>query len=251
MAPFEGLVLPVEGRAGEAVAAVANKVERVTIVRRIGKEGWFAIYLEGDIDEDEYVKAANAYADDKLTVVDTEKLGDRRLLKLATLAPIYGLRVSKSLFVIVTKRNLVDEILDLHAGKKKAGVVDKLLVERLKTVKPADSPIWLATGDLEKTEIVDFSALSGLVATISLKNNADFQFEVNAATAGRTVEARGYLMGTLESVILAPLFGISAKEEWEEVCKAAGMKVKQDGKTVTATGSIPAKFLIDKYAKQK
>ena len=36
-----------------------------------------------------------------------------------------------------------------------------------------------------------------------------------------------------------------------KVWKAAGIVVKQDGKTVVATGSIPGKLLAEEYAKQK
>ena len=36
-----------------------------------------------------------------------------------------------------------------------------------------------------------------------------------------------------------------------KVWKAAGITVKQDGTTVTASGSIPGKLLAEEYAKQK
>jgi hypothetical protein len=244
--PVEG-ALPVEGEAGKAIAAVANRLNRVTVAGVVGPNGeHFAVYLEGEITEDDYVRAAEQLAKLSNSAFKTEKLGGRKLLVLGEGdGATYGVRLSDSLFVVVyRKRDLIDEILDKHAGKKKAAI-DKLLAERLKTVKTAETPVWLAIGAL-KLEHTGFAEdLSGLVGTIALKADADLRITGECATEERARKAKDTLDVLL---VFLPQIG---EESQHRVWKAAGIKVKQDGKTVTATGRIPAKLLAEEYAKQK
>jgi hypothetical protein len=245
--PVEG-ALPVEGEAGKAIAAVANRLNRVTVAGVIGpKDELVAVYLEGEITEDDYIRAAEQLAKLSSSAFKTEKLGGRKLMILGEGAgATYGVRLSDSLFLVVyRKRDLIDEILDKHAGKKKA-TIDKLLAERLKTVKTAETPVWLAIGDLKIAGGGDFlNDLSGLVGTISLKADADLRITGEFATEEQAKKTKGTLEGLLGFL---PLIG---GESQQKVWQAADIKVKQDGKTVTATGSIPAKLLAEMYAKQK
>src|SRR5262245_38703649 len=142
---LEGL-LPVEGDVGKAVAKVANRLNRVTVVATT--EG-FAIYLEGEIAEDDYIRAAELLAKDSNSAFKTEKLGGRKLVMVGEgRGTVYGVRVSDALFLIAYRKELIDEVLDKHAGKKTASI-DKLLAERLKKVKTADTPVWLVSGELK------------------------------------------------------------------------------------------------------
>jgi hypothetical protein len=240
--PLEG-VLPVEGDEGKGVAAVANRLNRVTVAVE-PKEGRYVIYLEGEITEDDYARAAEQLAKFTNREFKTEKLGERKLLIVGEEGRrVYGLRLSDALFLITSHRDLLDEVLDKHAGKEKAAI-DKLLAERLKTVKTAETPVWLVIGDL-KIEHTGFAEdLSGLVATISLKADADIRIAGDYLTEGRARKTKD----TLEALIgLLSFLG----EEQGRVWQAAKIRVKQDGKTVTATGSIPAELLAREYAKQK
>ena len=56
------------------------------------------------------------------------------------------------------------------------------------------------------------------------------------------------LAGALESVVT---YLGNERTPQAKVWKAAGITVKQDGTTVTASGSIPGKLLAEEYAKQK
>ena len=241
--PLEG-ALPVEGDVGKAIAAVANRLNRVTVAVE-PKDARVVIYLEGEITEDEYVRAAEQLAKSTNRAFKTEKLGERKLVIIGEDGGrVYGLRLSDALFLITTKRELLDEVRDKHAGKKKA-TIDKLLAERLKTVKTAETPVWLVIGDLQIVNSLDLlNALSGLVATISLKADADIRITGDYATEERARNTKRSLEALLGFL---PLSGDTQGRVWQ----AADLKVKQDGKTVIATGSIPAKLLADEYAKQK
>jgi hypothetical protein len=241
--PLEG-ALPVEGDTGKAIAAVANRLNRVTVAVE-PKDGNFVIYLEGEITEEAYVRAAEQLAKFSNREFRTEKLGERKLVVVGEgRGMVYGLRLSEALFLITNQRELLDEVRDKHAGKKKA-TIDKLLAERLKTVKTAETPVWLAIGELKiggPAAVAD--DLSGLVGTISLKADADIRIVGDYATEEQARNTKGTLAGLLGFL---PFFGEAQGKVW----KAADIKVEQDGKTVTATGSIPAKLLLDEYAKQK
>jgi hypothetical protein len=242
--PLEG-ALPVEGDVGKAIAAVANRLNRVTLALE-PNDGRFVIYLEGEITEDAYVRAAEQLAKSSNRAFTTEKLGERKLVIVGEGAgTVYGLRLSEALFLITARKELLEEVLDKHAGKKTAAI-DKLLAQRLKTVKTAETPVWLAIGDLKIAGGTDFvNDLSGLVGTISLKADADIRIVGNYDTEDQARKTKGTLEGLLG---LLPLIG---GDDRAKVWNAADIKVKHDGKTVTATGSIPAKLLTDEYAKQK
>lgn len=222
--------------------AVANKLDRVTVAGNIFGEGGpppVVVFLEGAADEDDYVKAAEGFAKAENKPFATEKLGERKLLILGdgdTTA--YGTRVTKDLFVLASSRELVTEVLDKHAGKRKAKVQQPLL-DWIKKANPAETPVWLAVG-----EVKNLDGILGGAATIALKDDADFRIEVGcdkpptAASIRRLFE---YVVEYLDR---------SATPQGK-VWKAAGIAVKLDGNTVLGTGSIPGKLLADEYAKQK
>jgi hypothetical protein len=234
-------ILPVAEEAAKPLAQVANRLDRATIVGHLFTGGGpkVVIFLEGDIGEDDYIKAAEAIAKAENKEFKTEQLGEQKLLLLGSgNKPLHGLRVRKSLFIIATERELIDEVLDKHAGKKKANV-QKGLTERVVKVKPAETPIWLAVGQMK-----DVLGIDGGIATIGLKSDVDFRIEINCDEAAKAADFERLL-----NVLVA--FLADAKTPQGKVWHAAGIKVTRDGTTVVATGSIPAKLLIDEYAKQK
>ena len=234
-------ILPVAEQAAKPLAQVANRLERATIVGHLIADGGakVVVFLEGEIPEDDYVKAAEAIAKAENKEFKTEKYGERRLIVVGEgNRSLYGLRVDKSLFVIATQRELIDEVLDKHAGKKKANV-QKGLTDRVAKVKPAETPIWLAVGQMK-----DALEIKGGVATIALKSDADFRIEIDCDKEQVATD----LKRGLEFLVA---YLADAKTPQGKVWHAAGIKVKQDGTTVVATGSFPAKLLIDEYAKQK
>jgi len=239
---FPDEVMSVTDAALKPLETVANKLERVTVVGDIIGRGGpppIAVYLEGEIDEDDYIKAAKGIAKAEDKEFKTEKLGDRQLLIVGDdRRAMYGLAVSKSLFLIATTRDLIDEVLDKHAGKKKAKV-QKALAGWIAKVKPAETPIWLAVGELKELQ-----GILGGVATIALKADADFRIEIGC---DKEDLARDLARAT-ESVVD---YLSRAKTPQAKVWAAANITAKQDGKTVVATGSIPGKILIEEYVKQK
>jgi hypothetical protein len=239
---FPEEVMPVTDAALKPLEAAANKLERVTVVGEIGGGGGpppIAVYLEGEIDEADYIKAAKGIATAERKEFRTENVGDRKLLIVGEgRSAVYGLAVSKSLFLIATTRELIDEVLDKHAGKKKAKV-QKALADWIKKVKPAETPIWLAVGEMEF-----LSGITGGVATIALAADADFRIEIGC-------DKEDTAKDLTRAVELVVDYLARAKTPQAKVWAAAGIVAKQDGKIVTATGSIPGKLLIDEYAKQK
>jgi len=225
----------------KTLETVANRLERVTVAGSIDGDGKqpIAIFLEGAIDEDDYVKAAEEFAKAEGKPFTTEKLGERKLLVFGEgNSTAYGLRVSSSLFIIASQRELIDEVLDKHAGKRKTKVQTGLLNWR-KKAKPDETPLWLAVGELKLLE-----GIKGGVTTIALKDDAEFKIEVECD--------QEQLAMTLKSAFdgIVTYFARSQTPQ-ARVWNAAGIKVKQDGKTVTASGSIPGKLLAEEYAKQK
>ena len=238
---FPEEILPVAEEAAKPLAQVANRLERATVVGHLftGSGPKVVIFLEGEIDEDDYVKAAEAIAKAENKEFNTEKLGERRLLVVSGGATsLYGLRVDKSLFIIATERGLIDEVLDKHAGRKKASV-QKGLTDRVAKVKPAETPIWLAVGQMK-----DVLGITGGVATIGLKSDADFRIEIDCDEEQKATDMKRLLDWFVTYLA-------DSKTPQGKVWHAAGFKVTQDGTAVVATGSIPAKLLIDEYAKQK
>jgi hypothetical protein len=238
---FPDDILPVAEEAAKPLAQIANRLDRATVVGHLIANGGpkIVVFLEGEIPEDDYIKAAEAIAKAENKDFKTEKLGERKLIAVGEgHRTLYGLRVSKSLFVIATERELIDEVLDKHAGKKKANV-QKGLTERVAKIKPGETPIWLAVGQMK-----DVLGITGGIATIGLKSDADFRIEINCDED----RVAGDMKRLLDWFVT---YLADAKTPQGKVWHAAGIKVSQDGTTVVATGSIPAKLLIDEYAKQK
>jgi len=234
-------VFPVTDKAIKPLETVANRLERVTVAGNIeiGGKLPLAIFLEGDIDEADYFKAAEEFAKVEKKEFDTVKLGDRKLLVIGDAnATFYGLRVSKSLFVLASQREMIDEVLDKHAGKRKAKVHSSLIGWQ-KKAKPGETPMWLVLGELKVLE-----GIKGGVATIALKEDADFRIEVSCAKQD--------LADTIKSVFDGAVRYFAQEQSPQaKVWNAAGIAVKQDGTTVTASGSIPGKLLAEEYAKRK
>lgn len=233
-------IFPVTDKSIKPLEAVANRLERVVAVANIeGGQAQVVVFLEGDIDEDAYVKAAEDYAKAEGMTFRLDKLGERKLVLVgAGNTTIHGVRVSKSLFVVSSHRELLDEVLDKHAGKRKAKVQPSL-IEWQKKVKSAETPIWMVSGEWDV-----LSDFKGGMITIGLKDNADFRIEVSCA--------KEQLADTIKSVFEGALrYFEQERSPQAKVWHAAGITVKQDGTTVTATGSIPGKLLIEEYAKQK
>jgi hypothetical protein len=220
---------------------VANRLERVTVVGDLDFRGRvpIAVYLEGAIDEDEYVKAAEAIAKAENQEFATEKLGDRKLIVVGKdFQAVYGVRVSESLFLFATTRELVDEVLDKHAGKKKASV-QKALAAALKKVKPAETPVWLVVGEMEILK-----GVTGGVATIGLADDAAFRMDVACD--------KEEMAATIERVLKSGVdYLAQSKTPQGQLWDAARITVKRNDLTVTAAGSIPGKRLAEEYAKQK
>jgi hypothetical protein len=227
----------------EPLEAVANRIERVTVVLNLEPKSGptpIAVYLEGAIDEEEYFKAAEAVAKAEKREFAIRKLnekGDRKLFVVGQ-GQFYGLRVSQSLFLVVTDRAVIDEVLEKQSGQKKAQI-QPVLAGILKEVKPKETPIWLAVG-----EFLPDHGFAGGIATISFQDNAEFRLK---ATCTEEREARSIetLLGHVVDYLA------ESKRPYGKLWDAAKIVVKRDNLIVTATASIPGKLLAEEYAKQK
>ena len=221
-------VFPLTEKSLKPLESVANRLERVTVAGNIdgGGKSAIAIFLEGAIDEEDYIKAAEGFAAAEKKPFTTEKLGDRKLLVLGDAdSQAYGVRVSKSLFVIALQRELIDEILDKHAGKRKSKV-QTTLIDWQKKAKPGETPMWLVVGELKVLE-----GIKGGVATIALKDDAEFRIEIACDKEKLATTVKNALDGVVE-------YFAREKSPQAKVWNAAGITVKRDGTTVIATGSI-------------
>ncbi len=196
-------VFPVTEKSIKPLEAVANRVNRVTVAGNIenGNQPTIAIFLDGEIAENEYIKAAEEFAKVENKPFTTAKLGERKLLILGEGdSTAYGLLLSKSLFVIATSRVALDEVLEKHAGKRKAEM-QPALAEWLKKAKPTETPIWAAVGELKV-----LNGIKGGVATITLKDNADFRIVIvcDKEELAKTInDALGYVVQYFERGVVA------------------------------------------------
>src|SRR5262249_30741698 len=136
---FPERALPVPADATGALAAMANKLDRVTLAGYLGDraaELGAVIFLEGGATDEEYAKAAEAIAKAGEKKFATEKLGRRTLLVLGEGTEVlYGSRVSESLFVFASSKELLTEVFAKDAGEKKVKLHPGL-ADALKTVNP-------------------------------------------------------------------------------------------------------------------
>lgn len=246
--PLGEMFLPLTGDAAKPLAALANKVERLTVA--VGSSGGFVILLEGEITLTDFATAAKP-AKERGPVFAFEKLGSDGVLVLPgealvfTKSDCFGTWAGDSLFVIASSRDLLAEVCNKHDGKKK-GKLPKSLSDLLGGVKPADTPLW----------VVAANDTDGGFATVSLKDDVDIRIEIgfgNEATAKEVTAWLGNLFDPKEVNPSAERDFVKAFVQsavWKGLV-ANGPKVERDGKKVTATASIPGKLLADEYAKQK
>jgi len=227
----------------QPLETVANRLERVTVVGNFEPQFGptpIAVYLEGTIDEEEYFKAAEAIAkaqNREFTIQKLDGKADRKLFVVGR-DDFHGFQVSKSLFVVATKRELVDEVLEKHMERKKAKI-QPALAAMLKEVMPEKTPIWLVVGEFDAAR-----GFAGGIATIGFQENADFRLEATC-TEEDTAKNIETLLGHLVD------FLAKSQTPQGKLWDSAKMVVKRDNLRVTATASIPGKLLAEDYAKQK
>lgn len=225
----------------QSLETVANRIERITVAGSIepGNPIPVAMFFEGTVEEDEYIKAVKSFAMAEDKPFSTEKLGDRQLLVFGGMERrTYGIALNKSLFVIATQREMIDEVVEKHAGKRKAKV-QAALIEWIRKAKPAGTPMWLAVGELKVLE-----GIKGGVATITLTESVEMRMEVvcNAESLAATITS------VLQQVVE---YFKQERSPQAKVWNAAGITVKKDDRTVTVSGSIPGKMLAAEYSKRK
>lgn len=231
-------VLSLEGDAAKPVAAGVNKIERVTVV--ISEKSDDAIFLEGELDEAEFTAVAKAVAKARDRFFVARVRGEREALAVPRNS-MYGMRLSKSLYLVASGTETLDDVLSKHDGKKKAKV-QKPLLDTLGKVKPAETPIWLAAGEWKDSFFKTDISISSAIATVALADNAEIRIRVT----GLSDESSKFWEGIPQMVEL-----VAALLDNHAFWKAAGMTAKRDDKTVTAAVSIPGKLLADEYEKQK
>lgn len=222
----------------EPLEPLINRLDRITLAGN-AKESNLGIFLEGDIDDAELTRAAEAIADLAKLSFQTEKLGDRKLLFIGDNG-YAAVRVNKSLAAFASSRALLTEILDQHAGKRKTAPQPALL-EGVKKIRPEETPVWLVMGELGLLNL----GVKRVVGTISFAADADIRFDVTCEKDDQAKElAAGLKQG--HEIVISYL-----KEPAKGLWQAADLKAKQDGKKVTITGKVSGARLVEEYAKLK
>ena len=215
-----------------------NRLDRITFVGNV-TESNLGIFLEGDIDEAELTRSAEAYAESAKLSFKTEKLGDRKLLIIGD-NNRYAVRVDKSLAVFASSRELLSEILDQHSGKRKTEPQPALL-EGVKHIKPGKTPVWLVMSEIPFLRL----GITRLVGTISFAADADIRLDVTCETDDKAKELVALLKEGHEAVITY------LKEPAKGLWQSANLTAKQDDKKVTVTGKVSGARLAVEYAKLK
>jgi hypothetical protein len=215
-----------------------NRLDRITFVGN-ATESNLGIFLEGDIDEAELARVAEAYAGSAKLSFNTEKLGNRKLLIIGD-NNRYAVCVNKSLAVFASSRELISEILDQHSGKRKTKPQPALL-EGVKQIKPGKTPVWLVMSEIPYLRL----GITRLVGTISFAADVDIRLDVTCETDDKAKELVGLLKQGHEVVISY------LKEPAKGLWQSADLKAKQDDKKVTVTGKVSGTKLAEEYAKLK
>jgi hypothetical protein len=221
----------------EPLEPLINRLERISLAGD-SSSATVCFFLEGDIGDAELTRTTEAFAELAKLSFNTEKIGDRKMLIVGDRS--YAVRVNKSLAVFASSRELLSEILDQHSGNRKAKPQPALL-ERLKRIKPAESPIWLAMGELKTFNL----GIAGSVGTISFDADAEIRLEVSLVSEEKAKDVESVLKEGHE--LLISWLKEPAKSLWQ----AADFKAKQDGKMVKVTGKVSGAKLAEEYAKLK
>jgi len=222
----------------EPLEPLINRLDRITFVGN-ATESNLGIFLEGDIDEAELARVAEAYAESAKLSFNTEKMGDRKLLIIGD-NNRYAVRVNKSLAVFASSRELLNEILDQHSGKRKTKPQPALL-EGVKQIKPGKTPVWLVMSEIPFLRL----GITSLVGTISFAADVDIRLDVTCETDDQAKELVGLLKKGHEALISY------LKEPAKSLWQSADLKAKQDDKKVTVTGKVSGTKLAEEYAKLK
>jgi|GEM_PF-5399000 hypothetical protein len=221
----------------KAVGSVVNKIERVTTVvafkdPKASFDVRVVTFVEGAVTEDEYTIAFEALAKE-WGGLQTEKRDGRRWFGLSEplgLREFSGVLAQKGLFLIGEREDLV-RVLDVISGKAKPAE-NKDLSAAVARVKPDETPAYL---------IVAGPTFGTGLVTLSFKGDAELsgKYEGDFAELVETV-LRNQLKNLTD--------GTSRRAR---LWTAAKVTVARKDKTVTLSGTVPAKLLAEEYAKLK
>lgn len=222
----------------KAVGTVVNKIERVTtVVAFKDPKNSFDVrvvtFVEGAVTEDEYASALEALAKISNTKLDAEKRDGRKWFDLSQpnlLRGFFGVHAQKGLFLIGEREDL-ERVLEVLAGKANPAE-NKELSAAIASVKPDETPAYL---------IVAGPTFGTCLVSLSFKGDA----ELSGKYEGDFAE-------TIETGLREQLKHLTdGKSRRARLWAAANVTVARKDKTVTLSGTFPAKLLAEEYAKLK
>lgn len=222
----------------KAVGPVVNKLERMTtaVAFKDPKNSFdirVVAFVEGAATEEEYASALDALAKERGNKLQTDKRDGRKWFGLSEplgLREFSGVLAQKGLFVIGKSEDLAIA-LEVISGKAKPAE-NKELSAAVARVKPDETPAYLiVAGPTFGTALVTLSFKGD--AELSGKYEGDFAETVETGLRNLLKDLTG---GTLRRARL-----------WT----AANVTVARKDKTVTLSGTFPAKLLAEEYAKLK
>ncbi|HJZ58512.1 MAG TPA: hypothetical protein VKE74_26455 [Gemmataceae bacterium] len=222
-----------------------DRVERLTAVTSEGGEppdsDDLRVFLEGDFDDDALARAIEGACRRQKVPYRAEPVGGRTVHVVGEEGRrLRVFRVDEGTVAVVLTPAAVADVLDRRAGRKKSKA-PTAVVEGVRAIDRAATPIWLVVGENRVGGRVEHSRM---VATVALKEDATLRVRMetpDAAAAGRcrkTLELyAGILAGAKDNRLLREL-GESAS-------------VETAGTVVTATAVLPGNSFAEVYAKQK
>jgi hypothetical protein len=233
----------------EPLETCLNSVTRITVTftpgsKRRDSDG-IAILLEGEFDDAEIATGIKACCKLAKVPYKTEKIDERTVHIAAGYATVRTVRLDKTTVAIAFTADAITDLFDRQNGKLKSKA-PRAIVEAVRKINPAATPLWLVVGENRDDEKVEYARM---IATFSLGVEAKLSIRMEAPDA----EAAGRCKKTLE--FYANI--LSAEKEQEdsrfrlvqELCASA--KVEITGTNTTATATIPDRALVAEYAKQK
>ncbi|HET6576518.1 MAG TPA: hypothetical protein VFG68_23155 [Fimbriiglobus sp.] len=221
---------------------VLNRVTQVTAVAPpSGQLRGTVVFLEGDFGDDTLARAIEGVCKQQKMPYKTEKAGGRTVHVAGDGESVHRVvRLDKTTVAVLFTATAVSDLLDRHAGKK-ASKAPKVVVEGVRAIDPAATPVWMVVGENRVNNQVDYTRM---VATVSVGADATLRVRMEApdeAAAGRCKE-------TLD--LFAKIFSlVKDKRLMKEL--GVSSRVEKTGTTATATASLSGKSLTEEYAEQK
>jgi len=228
-----------------ALHPLLGRITRLTVVTSEGGEppasDDFRLFLEGDVDDAALARGIAVVAKQRKLPYRSEAVAGRAVHIVGQEGRTYrAFRLDKNTVAVVYTAAAVIDVLDRMSEKKKSKA-PKAVVEAVRAIDPASTPIWLVVGENRSAHGVDYARM---VATVALGADATLSIRMEAPDAAAAVRCRTSLE------LYRKIFIVSKDNRlWNGLGISA--KIQTTGTAVTATAVVTGKTLAEEYAKQK